>query len=94
MSTSESQEVVDRLRVQLVNGEGKKVFDSNDKIPDIGFPKEPLKFCPNCGGETQAIVYMCKCCGTRFLQQEDRKTGRKLIITLPTNENLVDRSIV
>lgn len=91
---SDSKEIVDRLRVQLINGAGEKVFDSNDKIPRIGFPKEPLKFCPNCGGETQPIVYMCKCCGERFIQQEDLKTGRKLIITLPPNENPTDQSIV
>ena len=94
MSKSEQQEVVDRLRVQLVNGEGKKVYDSADKIPDIGFPKEPLKFCPNCGGETMPVVYMCKCCGERFIQQEDRKTGRKLVISLPATEMPIDHSIV
>lgn len=90
----ESQEIVDRLRVRLTSGEGKTVFDSEDKIPDIGFPKEPLKFCPSCGGEVQAIIYMCKCCGERFMQQEDRKTGRKLVISLPADQNMTDNAIV
>lgn len=91
---TDSHEVVDKLRVQLTSGEGKKVFDSDDKIPNIGFPEEPLKFCPNCGGKTQPVVYMCKCCGERFIQQEDKKTGRKLVISLPANENPVDPSVV
>jgi hypothetical protein len=88
--TSDAGQVTDHLRVQLTNGQGKKIFDSDDKIPNIGFPKEPLKFCPNCGGETQPIIYMCKCCGERFMQQEDRKTGRKLVISLPAEKAPTD----
>lgn len=83
---NETQEVTDSLRVQLTDGKGKKVFDSEDNIPKIGFPTEPLKFCPNCGGKTMPIVYMCQGCGERFIQQEDKKTGRKLVITLPDEE--------
>lgn len=90
----QSAQMSDNLKVVLTDATGKKMFDSNDKIPDIGFPKTPLKFCPNCGGETIPVVYMCKCCGERFIQQEDRKTGRKLVISLPPDEKTVDKTIV
>ena len=87
MSKSESQEVVDRLRVQLVNGEGKKVYDSADKIPDIGFPREPLKFCPNCikpetiiPGDYQPMGQLTErnmCIGTEQLQQVQETMYRR-----------------
>ncbi len=89
-SGCESADVVDHLRIRLVDGKtGKVVFDSDDKIPNIGFPKEPLTNCFSCGGKLRPIIYQCICCGGRFIQQEDRKTGRKLVISLPSTEEVL-----
>jgi hypothetical protein len=87
---NESGSAVDSLRVQLTNGEGKLVYDSNKDKPDIGYPTKPLKFCGQCGGELQPIIYMCKCCGERYVQSEDRKTGRIMLATLPKEPTIND----
>ena len=85
MSVSESHEIVDSLRIRLTNEKGELVYDSAKDKPDIGFPTKPLKFCPGCGGDVQPVIYMCKCCGIRYVQSEDRKTGRLIVMTLPPN---------
>ena len=86
IDSGESHEIVDNLRLRLTNGEGKLVYDSIKDKPAIGYPTDPLKFCPNCGGGIQPVIYMCKCCSTRFVQTEDLKTHRKIVMTLPLNE--------
>jgi hypothetical protein len=86
--TGSPTEIADSLKVVLTDGKGKKVYDSSDKIPDLGFPTKPLTFCPNCGGDTVPVVYMCKSCGIRYIQQEDKKTGRKLLVILGENEGM------
>jgi hypothetical protein len=90
MSFCESSgEVADNLKIKLTKGDGRVVYDSerDNKKPEFGFPDKPLKFCPDCGGATQAIIYMCKCCGQRMLQQQDKKTGRIMVMTLPSTED-------
>lgn len=80
---TESHEATDSLKIKLTNGEGKLVYDSEKDKPNIGFPTKPLNFCGCCGGTLQPVVYMCKCCGERFVQSQDFKTGRIILMTLP-----------
>lgn len=82
----DSQEIVDHLRVQLVDGEtGKVKYDSDrdNKKPQLAFPPDPLKFCPACGGKPVTLIYYCPACGLRYQQVYDKKTKRIMISTMP-----------
>jgi hypothetical protein len=81
----ESTSLTEHLRLRLVNGEGKVVYDSQSDKPEMGYPDEPLEFCPKCGTKIQPVVYMCtkSTCGTRFVQTQDKKSGKLLLMTMP-----------
>ena len=83
-SASEDIGLNERLQVRLVSGEtGKVVYDSEKDKRVLGFPTKPLKYCGVCGSEVQPVIYMCPCCRTRYVQMEDKKTGRIVMTTLP-----------
>lgn len=66
------------LTVQLVRN-GKVVFTNKAKFL---LETKPLKHCPNCGGPTAAVIYVCRDCGQRFVVQTEGETGRQLIIAV------------
>jgi len=73
--------LTDSLRIVL-SREGKIIYDSKQDTPELGFPTEPSKICFNCGGPLVPVVYLCTHCQQRFIQQEDKKTHRKVVIML------------
>lgn len=81
---TKSSQFTDTLQLILMR-EGKVVFDSAKEEkgkPKFEFSSEPMKFCPQCGGDTIAVIYMCKECGQRYVQQVEKNTKRKIVIAL------------
>lgn len=85
--TDESSEIVDHLRLRLVRA-GKVIYDSEKDEHKFSLPAKPLQFCPNCGGATQPVIYMCRSCGIRYVQTQDLKTGRIVVMTLPPDQDI------
>jgi len=67
--------------------DGKEIYNS-EKLSFGADDKQPMNFCVSCGGKTVPIIYVCKDCGKRFIQQFEAETGKTLIIVLDeTKEN-------
>ena len=81
----DNQTEVDVLRIQLTDGNDKLIYDSKKDTNKhvVGFPEKPFKYCGIDGGELQPIVYMCKTCGQRYIQTEDKTSKRIILMTLP-----------
>jgi hypothetical protein len=70
----------DRVEVTLMR-DGKEINATKDK-PAFTFDSQPLKFCPDCGGNTLPIIYVCKDCGKRYIKQLESTSGKTLIIAI------------